>query len=204
MTKLARIEDRKLISTLNDFAEIQERLISRFISEFVNVSSPSKEINLREQFQTIPVMSFLSISGMSFLLNPEFKKPLVASKVSNKNTLQLQNSDLLGKPKKGVISALGEEWQFTRHGMGILFVGNESNRIVDAHREIFGYPRSFDAWRLSQYFESLNCLEVVWKSTRFAADDDDDLEKLLELLEQERILKLVSGKNRPYQLVDSF
>jgi len=190
MTKLTTIEGEALISTLNDFSRIQKQLISLF----TNKCSTSKKVNLYEQIQSEIVMSvkLLPMLGISTFNSGGFSS----------NTSPVQNFDLLGKPKSGIISAFGEEWQFTRHGAGILFEGKESKRIIDAHREIFSHSNSFDAWRLFPYFESLNYSEVVWKSNSFIADDDDELGKLLELLEQEHILELTSEKYRLYKLVD--
>lgn len=112
------------------------------------------------------------------------------------------SSDLvwLKIPKSGLIDALQETWEFEKHGSGILFKGNESGKVIDAHREIIDHSEAFDSWRLSQYFESLKYSNIIWESSEFLADDDDDLDKLLELLEEEHIVKLVPTRYKLYEL----
>lgn len=111
------------------------------------------------------------------------------------------SSDLvwLKIPKSGLIDALEETWEFQKHGSGILFKGNESGKVIDAHREIIDHSGAFDSWRLSQYFESLEYSNIIWESNEFLADDDD-LDKLLELLEKEHIVKLVPSRYKLYKL----
>ncbi|MEM6612873.1 MAG: hypothetical protein AAF652_11595 [Cyanobacteria bacterium P01_C01_bin.72] len=188
MTKLTTIEGEALISTLNDFSRIQKQLISRFKNRYFTSGK-----TIAEEIQSILFMSLKSM--------PLLGISMLDSGVVSSNTLPTQNLNLLGKPRSGAISTLREEWQFTRHGEGILFAGKESKQVIDAHREVFNHSSSFDAWRLAQYFESLNCSEVVWKSNSFIADDDDELEQLLELLEQEHIVELTSETYRLYKLV---
>lgn len=112
-----------------------------------------------------------------------------------------RDSFLLEIPKSGLINTLEETWAFQKHGSGILFKGNESRKVIDAHREIIDHSEAFDSWRLSQYFESLKYSNIIWESNEFLADDDDDLDKMLKLLEEEHILKLVPNRYRLYKLV---
>lgn len=111
------------------------------------------------------------------------------------------NASLLEQPKTGLLSAMEEKWKFQKHGDGIVFEGNRSGKIIDAHKQIISNKRAFDSWRLSEYFESINCSEILWKSDIYLADDDDDLDKLLELLKQANIVKLVSQYNL-YELIE--
>ncbi|MEY2832173.1 MAG: hypothetical protein RLZZ574_1431 [Cyanobacteriota bacterium] len=112
------------------------------------------------------------------------------------------SSDLvwLTKPKSGLIDALQETWEFQKHGSGISFKGDKSGKVIDAHREIIDHNEAFDSWRLSQYFESLEYSNIIWESNEFLADDDDDLDKLLELLEEQHIVKLVPSRYKLYKL----
>lgn len=111
--------------------------------------------------------------------------------------------DLLKQPKSGVLSAIGEKWKFQKHGVGIAFEGDISKKIIDINRGIINYKKAFDSWRLAEYFESSNCFEVTWKLNTFTADDDDDLDRLFELLKQANIIKLVSTQYKLYEMVEN-
>ena len=108
--------------------------------------------------------------------------------------------DLLKQPKTGILSAVGEEWKFQKHGTGIVFESNRSGKIIDAHKGIIDRSKAFDSWRLAEYFESSSCSKVVWESNTYSADDEEDLDKLLELLSQANIIKLVATQYRLYEL----
>jgi hypothetical protein len=149
MSNLTAIENKQIISALNDFTQTQKELIVSFFRRYPPISS-------------------------------EFS--------------------LLKKPKSALIDALQETWEFQKHGSGILFKGNKSGKVIDAHREITEHSEAFDSWRLSQYFESLEYSNIIWESNEFLADDDDDLDKLLELLEEEHIVKLVPSRYKLYKL----
>ncbi|NJO97944.1 MAG: hypothetical protein HC764_19720 [Pleurocapsa sp. CRU_1_2] len=133
------------------------------------------------------------------------KKYLSRSRLSDslRYSSRSRSSDLflLKIPKSGLINTLQETWEFQKHGSGILFKGNESGKVIDANREIIDHSEAFDSWRLSQYFESLEYSNIIWESSEFLADDDDDLDKLLELLEEEHIVKLVPNRYKLYKLV---
>ena len=107
---------------------------------------------------------------------------------------------MLQQPKTGLLFAIEEEWTFQKHGAGIVFEGNKSGKVIDAHRDIVSNKKAFDSWRLSQYFESISCSQVFWESNTYAADDDD-LDRLLELLKQANIVELVSGGYKLYKLI---
>ena len=111
------------------------------------------------------------------------------------------DANLLKKPKTGILSTLGEEWKFQKHGAGIFFEESRTGKIIDAHRAITNNQRAFDSWRLSEYFESVNCSRIMWRSNAFVADDDDELDKLLELLEQAAIVQLISSQYKLYELI---
>lgn len=113
------------------------------------------------------------------------------------------DTSLLKQPKTGLLSAMGEEWKFQKHGSGIVFEGNHSGKIIDAHQGIISNKKAFDSWRLSEYFESINCSQVFWALNTYIADDDDDLDKLLKLLEQTKLVKLVSERYNLYELIES-
>jgi hypothetical protein len=113
------------------------------------------------------------------------------------------NNDIsfLAKPKTGILKALGEEWKFQKHGMGISFEGIKSGKKVNAHSEVIKHKRAFDSWRLYDYFESIGCFEIIWKSDSYMANDDDDLDKLLEELNQVKIIKTLTQRKDMYELV---
>jgi hypothetical protein len=89
---------------------------------------------------------------------------------------------LLDCPKSGDFWALEEEWEFHRHGAGICFTGQKSGKVVDAHWGISSSPRAFDAWRLSQYFESIGIETIGYLSDVFEVCDEDGAEALLNSL----------------------
>lgn len=128
------------------------------------------------------------------------QKELIVS-LSKKYSSRSRQIDLflLKIPESGLINTLAETWEFQKHGSGILFK-NESGKVIDAHREIIDHSDAFDSWRLSQYFESLKYSTIIWESNEFLADDDDDLDKLLELLKEKHIVKLVSSRYKLYKL----
>lgn len=130
------------------------------------------------------------------------QKELIASFCQKySSSSELSDLFLLKIPKSGLINTSEETWEFQKHGSGILFKGNKSGKVIDAHREILDHSEAFDSWRLSQYFESLKYSNIIWESKEFLADDDDDLEKLLELLKEKQILKLVPNRYKLYELV---
>lgn len=183
MKKPMIIRDRKeIISALSDFVHIQAKLVDKFIDQY---SSFDNSGTLEQQH-----MSFLASSSSRSIFDDIIKE----------DRSSRLNFNVLEKPKQGSISVLGKTWKFQRHGAGILFQETESKTIIDAHRGVIDHSKSFDSWRLAQYFESLNCSKIMWKSNTFVADDEDSLDKLLELLEQEHVVKLVSRQYKLYEL----
>jgi hypothetical protein len=61
---------------------------------------------------------------------------------------------LFNMPAHGVLICHSQEWQFTRHGSGVLFRELCSGRKVDVPIEVDN-PEVFDLWRLGTYFGSL-------------------------------------------------
>ena len=104
------------------------------------------------------------------------------------------------KPRSGTIEALGEKWSFQRHGAGVCFEDLKTGKIIDAHKEVINQTRAFDSWRLLQYFESLKHSHIVWNSQKFMIDEEKDLDRLLEDLEREGIVELVSARHKLYEL----
>ena len=113
------------------------------------------------------------------------------------------DASLLKQPKTGFLSAMEEKWRFQKHGVGIVFEGERSGKIIDAHKRIISNKKAFDSWRLAEYFESIDCYEISWASDTFVADDDDDLDRLLELLMRANLVKLVSERDKLYELIES-
>lgn len=113
------------------------------------------------------------------------------------------DSGLLKHPKTGLLSILEEEWKFQKHGVGIVFEEITSGKIIDAHNGINSSKKAFDSWRLSEYFESIECSKIFWESDTYIADDDDDIDRLLKLLKQVNIVKLVSDRYSLYELAEN-
>jgi hypothetical protein len=55
-------------------------------------------------------------------------------------------------PKKVYLD--GAEWSVMPHGIGIRFTNRATAEVVDAPVGFVDAPNSFDAWRLSVYFDS--------------------------------------------------
>ena len=107
------------------------------------------------------------------------------------------------KPKTGILYTMDEEWKFRKHGLGIDFEGGSPEKIINAHVGIINHKRAFDSWRLSEYFESLNYLKIVWGSNKIDIDNSKELDRLLELLEKTNLVKKVSDKYKLYEFVNS-
>jgi hypothetical protein len=54
----------------------------------------------------------------------------------------------------GLLELEGAEWNYSRHGGGILFVSEQGIR-VNAHAALVQFPEGFDGGRLFEYLESL-------------------------------------------------
>lgn len=50
----------------------------------------------------------------------------------------------------------GTTWCLGVHGIGVRFVNAQTSVVVDVHVGMFDAPDGFDAWRLTQYDESLS------------------------------------------------
>ncbi|MBD2039800.1 hypothetical protein H6F56_03900 [Microcoleus sp. FACHB-672] len=107
---------------------------------------------------------------------------------------------MLDIPRTGNFYALGEEWKFQRHGKGICFTGQKSGKVVDAHTEISAYPKGFDAWRLEQYFNSIEVENIVYKLDVFNILDEDGTEKLLDTLLKDSLITLALERPKLYLL----
>jgi hypothetical protein len=69
------------------------------------------------------------------------------------------------------------------------------NRDLKTNRSI-DHKKAFDSWRLYQYFEFINCSKISWASNTYVANDDDDLDKLLEFLSKANIVRLVQNQDK--------
>lgn len=108
----------------------------------------------------------------------------------------------LKSPKTGLLSAIDEEWKFQKHGIGICFENIKSGKTIDAHNGIGTSKKFFDAWRLMQYFESVGIDIIIWKSKSYYTENDDELDKLLEILSKNNIIKQISNKHKLYELIE--
>lgn len=95
-------------------------------------------------------------------------------------------------PRHGSISASGVTWNFTRHGLGVRFEGDNSI-VVDIHNHLLE-KRIVDAYRISEYIAS-----------KHEADDDPDLflrcEERLKDAERLGIVDKLDLDRRAWRLV---
>jgi hypothetical protein len=130
------VNGKLIIDALNGFSQTQKELIASCSKKYLSRSRLIDSLLPRK-----PTRRFFSSSS---------RDSLRYSSSSRSSGLFL-----LKIPKSVLINTLQETWEFQKHGSGILFKGNESGKVIDAHREIIDHSEAFDSWRLSQYFESL-------------------------------------------------
>lgn len=102
-------------------------------------------------------------------------------------------------PRHGEVLVRGERWRFHRHGSGVSFEGEDSRRVVDAHRAM-SVPEAFDAWRLMLYLESIGMSAVRLGAREFLTDDERELEQWLTELEALGLVRRVLGEVRLWRL----
>lgn len=104
-------------------------------------------------------------------------------------------------PKSGSVTSNGEEWSFARHGSGVRFTSAGDARIVDAHVGIVSQPAAFDAFRLFEYFESLDSKNLQLGDDAFDIGNEKQLDVLLSELADRGDLAIVDSGRRIYALV---
>lgn len=109
-------------------------------------------------------------------------------------------TSLFESPSSGSFFGLNEEWHFQRHGIGVCFTNAKSEVIIDAHRGMLTFPRAFDPWRLSEYFESINLENISYLSKIYNLSDDTDIEELLNIFEEKNIVTIVDRQPNLYML----
>jgi hypothetical protein len=92
-------------------------------------------------------------------------------------------------PKTGFIEIEGKKWKFIRHGAGVMFIGDETSEVVDAHRIYADIYEAFDAWRVLQYAESRGISAITERSVQ------ESLERMLrhkeiELIQDKHLYKV--------------
>ncbi|WP_085907767.1 DUF6896 domain-containing protein [Kiloniella majae] len=105
---------------------------------------------------------------------------------------------LLNVPRTGLIQFRNTEWQYQKHGGGVLFKEVNGKMKIDFHKVEKG-ENSFDAWGLATYFGALGGDgRKVLKSVGIQKGPyDDQLDQLLSNLADQNIL---INKGSFYQL----
>lgn len=96
-------------------------------------------------------------------------------------------------PRSGVVTAFSEEWDYRRHGVGVMFAGRDSRRVVDAHKFPERWSSAVDAWRLSQYAESVGVRELRHRGVVYPTTDEHQLDVCLAVLGQDHVLQAEEG-----------
>lgn len=63
--------------------------------------------------------------------------------------------NMLDVPKHGNLTVTGENWKFTRHGVGLKFERLADGLLVDMHKYV-NKPELFDAWRVKHFLLAFN------------------------------------------------
>lgn len=92
---------------------------------------------------------------------------------------QAESHLLLNIPRSGLLMLNGEMWEFKKHGAGVLFKQLSSGAIFDVHRHVQFCPECFDAWRLTQYFESKGIHALKFGSLVVDAQDESAITAML-------------------------
>jgi hypothetical protein len=114
-----------------------------------------------------------------------------------------QNDDweyMLALPKAGSLFVVNENWTFQRHGLGVCFTGQSSGKVIDVHTFLNKYPKAFDAWRLQQYFESLDMITVRCGVNIYNISEENGIEKYLKDLLSRHLISIVSHQPLLYSL----
>lgn len=104
-------------------------------------------------------------------------------------------------PRKGQLALAGQEWSFARHGLGVMFSNQSDTRIIDAHQSPVSLPQALDAWRLMQFFESLDVDNIEVRGTNFPVGNRVEVEQLLAALADDGSLSGVDGQPNMYLIV---
>jgi len=118
------------------------------------------------------------------------------------------------KPKAGSLFVVNENWTFQRHGSeanvfataktfaseGVCFTGQSSGKVIDVHTFLNKYPKAFDAWRLQQYFESLEMITVRCGVNIYHISEENGIEKYLKDLLSRHLISIVSHQPLLYRL----
>lgn len=125
----------------------------------------------------------------------EIQKQLVSAFIQE-HIQNNQSNFLINCPKSGYLNVLNYKWYFQRHGNGVCFSEHESGQVVDVHVKMVEYPDAFDAWRLSQYFESVEIERLTYKIDVIEeVDEENVIENLLKRLLEDKVIQLIPFPN---------
>jgi hypothetical protein len=85
------------------------------------------------------------------------------------------------------------EWRCLVHGVGVRFCNLRDGTVIDAHVGVLDHPMAFDAFRLSEYFESIG----------FHPSSFNEVRQVLLQLQSDRRIKKCDGLENHYFLTHS-
>ena len=102
--------------------------------------------------------------------------------------LKDDGSVIFSTPKAGAVELNGEGWTFKRHGSGLRFTSNRQGHVIDAHRNVVSYPAGFDAWRLLQFFETIETTKLDFVDEAGGLEDESKINELLSSLAEQGVI----------------
>lgn len=108
--------------------------------------------------------------------------------VIGKYHLKDDNSVIFSAPKAGAMELNGEGWTFKRHGSGLRFTSDRQGHVIDAHRNVVSYPAGFDAWRLLQFFETIETDNLDLADEASGLEDESKINELLSSLAEQGVI----------------
>jgi len=106
----------------------------------------------------------------------------------------------LNLPRTGALIIGGDSWMWHQHGAGLEFV-SAHGVCVDAHTAMLDHPDGVDAWRLSTYLLSLGATMLMYESERVDAGEEREIERVLEMMEHDGLLRRVGARTRLFEPV---
>lgn len=123
------------------------------------------------------------------------QKQLV-SKFTQEYIKNNQSNLLNNCPRNGYINVSNKNWYFQRHGNGVCFIEQDNGQVIDVHLKMLEHPDAFDAWRLIQYFESVEIERLSYKMDVIEeVNHENVIENLLKRLLHDGVIQLISSHN---------